>query len=213
MAGKVDNHNLEAKLALRRHFLRKYHADQPIHVLDCCQGGGLLWRELRKEFETASYWGLDLKPKKGRLKLDSVRVLQQPGWPQNVIDIDTYGSPWKHWQAMLPNIQQPVTAFLTRGSHTTEPLDEFERRAIGLVFSRPIARAFYPKIQMADFAIRACITRLIGGIMLVEAAEAVSGGNARYIGVRLEPEKAAVTGAVTPATPEHSRSDKETERV
>jgi hypothetical protein len=90
---KTDNHNPKAKLLLRRHFLDKYHADGNADVLDCCQAGGLLWKEIRKTHQIARYWGVDLKPKKGRLKIDSVRILQQSGWPQNVIDIDTYGEP------------------------------------------------------------------------------------------------------------------------
>jgi hypothetical protein len=93
---KTDNHDPRAKLELRRYFLRKYHGDGLARVLDCCQGSGLLWGTLRQEFECESYWGLDLKRKPGRLSIDSSRVLAQPGWPQDVIDIDTYGSPWKH---------------------------------------------------------------------------------------------------------------------
>lgn len=186
---KTDNHNPRAKIDLRRYFLRKYHADAPMRVLDCCQGAGLLWRTLREEFEVTSYWGLDLKPKKGRLKLDSVRVLAQRGWDQNVIDVDAYGSPWSHWQAMLPNLLGPTTVFLTRGSHSTEPLNQYERDAIGLTIRLDIPRAFYPKIQLADFAITCCVSSCYDGIILVEAVEAVSDGNARYIGVRLEREQ------------------------
>lgn len=111
MSIKTDNKDPAAKLELRRHFLRTYHARGPVHVLDCCQATGFLWRTLRAEFAVTSYWGLDLKPKKGRLQLDSVRVLQQRGWNQNVVDVDTYGSPWKHWAALLPNITQPKMHF------------------------------------------------------------------------------------------------------
>lgn len=68
MATKTDNHNPAAKLALRRHFLRKYHAVGEIRVIDCCQGSAKLWTQLRKEFEIKSYWGVDVKPKAGRLR-------------------------------------------------------------------------------------------------------------------------------------------------
>jgi hypothetical protein len=217
MAKKTDNHNPAAKLALRRYFLRKYHAEEPPHVLDCCQGGGLLWRELRKEFETASYWGLDLKPKKGRLKLDSVRVLQQPGWPQNVVDVDTYGSPWKHWEALLPNIQQPTTVFLTAAWVISAGFQQYDRAAINAVGIHQNILDHCPKTLLAAVTRIAASWLLARGceydIITIEAVEAVSDGNARYIGVRLEPQKAAVTSAVTPATPEHPRSAKETERV
>ncbi len=79
MSAKTDNSNLASKLALRRYFLDKYHADGPANVMDCCQGDGVIWRELRKQVSVASYWGIDKKAKKGRIKLDSVRVLGQPG--------------------------------------------------------------------------------------------------------------------------------------
>ncbi|MEN3369967.1 MAG: hypothetical protein V7609_2110 [Verrucomicrobiota bacterium] len=107
MSKKTDNHNPDAKLTLRRHFLNRYHVpivaygDTSIRVLDCCQASGRLWGVLRREFAGVEYWGVDVRPKKGRLKIDSVRILDQPGVTQNVIDIDTYGSPFKHWMALL----------------------------------------------------------------------------------------------------------------
>lgn len=104
---KTDNKDPSAKLELRRYFLRKYHAGEPIHVLDCCQATGFLWRTLRQEFPIASYWGLDLKPKKGRLQIDSTRVLEQNGWKQNVVDVDTYGSPWEASQFRPRPFAQP----------------------------------------------------------------------------------------------------------
>src|SRR5438552_1243842 len=99
---KTDNHNLPAKLALRTYFLRKYHMQDVrrdaagatnINVLDCCQATGKIWGTLQREFPLAGYWGVDVKPKKGRLTIDSVKILDQPGWTQNVVDVDTYGSP------------------------------------------------------------------------------------------------------------------------
>jgi len=57
MITKTDNGHLIAKLDLRRHFLRKYHAGDPANLLDCCQGSGVIWSHLRREFPVASYWG------------------------------------------------------------------------------------------------------------------------------------------------------------
>jgi len=186
MAKKIDNSNLEAKLELRRHFLRKYHADDPPHVLDCCQGSGVLWEQLRKEFAVASYWGVDLKRRKGRLKLDSARILAQPGWPQTVVDVDTYGSPWKHWEAMLPNIQQPTTVFLTIGQWQMGT-DRHILTALGLrgiTIPPGIAR------KLHGLSVSYCLARTcVYDIIIVEAVEAVSTGNARYIGLRLESGK------------------------
>jgi hypothetical protein len=216
-ATKTDNANLPAKLALRRHFLQKYHADQPPDVLDCCQGEAVIWDHLRREFEPATYWGVDLKPKKGRLKIDSVRILQQPGWPQNVVDIDTYGSPWKHWEALLPNLSRPTTVFLTvaqmlmvggfQGKGSPEAA-----RAIGL---GPLTQKC-PNVLLAKvtrLAVSYCLTRTCDyGIILVEAVEAISAGNARYIGVRLEPGKTNGQGC-DPDRSEQAQPTKEAEHV
>src|SRR5262245_28997543 len=95
--------------------LRTYHEGDALHVFDACQGSGVLWSHLRREFVVASYWGVDQKAKAGRLKIDSVRLLEAGLIGQNVIDVDTYGAPWKHWEALLPFVQRPTTVFLTIG--------------------------------------------------------------------------------------------------
>lgn len=195
---KTDNHNPKAKLDLRRYFLHKYHREPP-HVLDCCQGGGVMWRTIKREFPVASYWGVDLKPKKGRLKLDSVRILAQSCWPQNVVDIDTYGSPWKHWLAMLPNISKPTTVFLTIGQWQmgTDRVI-LDRLGVGNLRIPPgIA------VRLQDVALTYCLTAGCEyGINIIEAVEAVSDGNARYLGVHLEPAK-------NEATPSRERRGRE----
>jgi hypothetical protein len=182
---KTDNADPRAKLDLRRYFLRKYHA-QPPHVLDCCQGDGLLWQTLRREFTLSSYWGLDLKPKKGRLTIDSVRVLALPGRPHDVIDVDTYGSPWKHWKAILPQVDRPTTVFLTMGQ-VSMGVDRTIFGHLGLGDLQPppgIAR------KLVSAALRYSLADAYRhGLRLVEAVEALPAhpGSARYFGVRLEP--------------------------
>lgn len=183
---KTDNHNPQAKLDLRRHFLQKYHADGGADVFDCCQGSGLLWGTLRKEFKIRSYWGVDLKPKPGRLKIDSVRILEQ-GISQNVIDVDTYDSPWKHWQQIVAHLSQPTTVFLTIGSTMFRgSFDAVGSRALGLDRLSFLPESFGSKIS----AIAASYALASGCefATIVEAVEAVSTGHARYLGVRLEPK-------------------------
>lgn len=178
---KTDNSNLQAKLDLRRHFLRKYHVDDRARVMDCCQGDGLIWKCLRSEFPVASYWGLDIKPRKGRLKMASERVLAQPGWTQNVIDIDTYGSPWRHWEALLPNVTQPVTVFLTIGQwQMVTDAKILEVIGLGTV---PVPRAIAVKLH--DMALSYFLSRA----RIVEVIEAfvAQHRHARYLGLRLEP--------------------------
>lgn len=188
---KTDNHDPRAKLALRRHFLAKYHAEDRANVLDCCQGSGVLWGQLREEFQLAGYWGLDVKPKKGRLKIDSVRILAQAGWSQNVIDIDTYGNPWKHWLAMLPNVVKPLTVFLTCGGGKASafgqgsPMTKDELAALGLVFPTLKIPATFAH-QLHRISTRYILAEAYRfGLTITEAIEAESSGNARYIGLRL----------------------------
>ncbi|WP_455387462.1 hypothetical protein [Petrachloros mirabilis] len=187
MVKKTDNANAKAKLDLRRYFLKKYHADSPLRVLDCCQGSGLLWGRLRSEFEVQQYWGIDVKPKKGRLSIDSSRVLAQSGWDYNVIDIDTYGSPWKHWEAMLPNICQPTTVFLTIGQWQMGTANEI-KDALG-IRDLGVPPGIGRKLQ--SIAVSYCLARCYDyDTMLIEAVEAsAAASHARYIGVRLEPQK------------------------
>ncbi len=111
---KIDNSNLADKLGLRRYFLDRYHKGREIKVFDACQGRQVLWGILRKEY-SCRYWGVDTKKKKGRLKVNSERVLAEAGWDFDVIDVDTYGQPWRHWESIIKNGSRDVTVFLTIG--------------------------------------------------------------------------------------------------
>lgn len=213
---KIDNHNAHAKLELRRYFLRKYPG--PHHVLDCCQGEAVLWNRLREEFAIDSYWGVDLKRKKGRLKIDSTRILAQPGWIQNVIDIDTYGSPWKHWQAMLPNVSRPTTVFLTigKGRQQETIMCNVLLGCLGITseFAKALPKCLKSEHIFGDIGVHA----MLGQATSDEIIEAKHAGFARYIGLRLT--KCSDNGTINcnengrggiPA--EHTRSERENEHV
>lgn len=204
---KTDNHNPKVKLDLRRYFLRKYHADNPPSVFDCCQGSAVMWTQLQKEFAIGNYWGVDLKPKKGRLKIDSVRILQQPGWSFDVIDVDTYGSPWKHWIEILKNTTKPVTVFLTIGKPILaaggRSISRVELESVGLNFKHlPSGLA----VHAYAIALNAMLAKSLRCATITEAVEAVSTGNARYIGVRLEPIKNGLPAASTASKPKRSKA-------
>jgi hypothetical protein len=203
---KTDNHDPAAKLALRRHFLRAYHPAGERHVLDCCQGGGLLWKQLEKEFPLDSYLGLDLKPKKGRLKLDSIRFLDQAGWTQNVIDVDTYGSPWKHWFALLRNAREACTVFLTLGLVKVGG-GNFDRSLLPII-GLTLTKLELPNslgVKVAALSVQAALTAPSAhGLRLVEIQEAPASPHARYFGVRLELPKSAPSRL--PARPKAPRS-------
>jgi hypothetical protein len=185
---KTDNHNPAAKLALRRHFLRNHHAAGRIDVMDCFQATGRLWSVLKPEFAITSYWGVDVTPKKGRLQIDSQRILDQPGWTQNVVDLDAYGSPWKHWFSLVKFCAHPVTVFLTIGmvkmgggnyDHALAPI-------LGLNFKKlELPNSLGAKLH--QLSIDAALSVALQKFTVVECQEAKSGGNCRYIGVHLVP--------------------------
>ena len=185
---KTDNHDPSAKLALRRFFLDRYHRDGTATVCDCCQGSGFLWRELRREYKVAEYVGFDVKPRKGRLKIDSARYLAAGGWKHNCIDVDTYGAPWRHWKAILKFAQNDLTVFLTiglirmggGGAMQHEALE-----ALGIPKQTPCGILG----GLHDTAQRWLLGEALHRFDIVEAMEAVSNGNARYVGLRLSVKK------------------------
>jgi hypothetical protein len=184
METKTDNAHAEAKLNLRRHFLKKFGG--PFHVLDCCQGSGAMWSALRKEFEVASYWGVDLKHKKGRMKIDSIAICSQPDLRQNVIDVDTYCSPWKHWEAIVANLSQPTTVFLTWGQ-VRQSGDSVIAKAIGLdrLPMKPPQTCFS---FLTKWALPFVLGLALDKCRVIECTEVLTtSSTARYFGVRLEP--------------------------
>lgn len=187
---KIDNRFLSSKLLLRRHFLQRY---PPSSVLDCCQGEGVLWNILRKEFIVPSYFPVDVKRRKGRLPIDSVRLVSLPGASFDVVDIDTYGSPWKHWFALLPNLHNDCTVFLTIGSTRTaacpQHVDSLALNAAGLIFRNlhcPLSLLALMERLTHDYCL-ALASKY--GMKTVEIAEAFPQKNARYLGLRLQVRK------------------------
>lgn len=160
----------------------------------------------------ASYWGIDIKPKKGRIKIDSVRVLQQAGWPQNIVDVDTYGSPWKHWLALLPNVQKSTTVYLTIGQN--KMVGGFQGKAPReVVESIGLPRKTPPSIAAKLWGLGAdyLLAYALEYCKIVECVEAVSNGNARYLGIRLEPKESRPLRPT--AACEHTDSEKGNQHV
>jgi len=184
---KTDNHDPSAKLCLRHYFMRKYHRDGSARVLDCCMGSGFLWRELRRSHQVKEYLGLDVKPKKGRLKIDSARYLEAGGWAHDVIDIDSYGSPWRHWFGVLRFSPDVCTCFLTIGLVRMAgggAMQDEAKRAMGIA-GMQVPQGIVGSLHGISF--RYCLAACTDyGMEITEALEAESKGNARYIGIRLK---------------------------
>lgn len=181
MARKTDNKNLQAKLDLRRYFLRKYHGDGKADVLDCCAGHGRIWSQLRREFQISSYVGIDKQKRQGILCMDSTRYLAGR-WTHSVIDVDTYGSPWKHWALIAHRMKADTTIFLTVGFWRAKGggmLSMEERRCLGIE-SLPIPPGIGGILQ--PLAVRYCLFGQ-SRVEISEAAE-IAEQNVRYIGLR-----------------------------
>lgn len=182
MATKTDNAHLEDKLALRRYFLTK-HAAEPFTVIDCCAGSGHIWNPLRKEYR-CSYFGIDVKQKNGRLRAESQRILQA-GATADVIDIDTYGSPWEHWLNVLPFINKKTIVFITIGSTHTGNQQKAALEISGLRFNQlrcpPTLSAKFKEI-IASCCVAQCYNH---GILIAEAQK-VEYKRVCYIGLCLK---------------------------
>lgn len=187
----MENSHLEVKLLLRRHFLGRYHHTGDRRVFDGFQARGLLWSILRKEFPLTTYWGVDVQEKKGRIKIDSARVLAQPGWRENIIDLDAYGSPWKHWLGMLSAAERSLTVFLTVGSRKgiqRRPLMKMEKALLEIPFKLPRAIG----ANLVPLTLNWMLAQACERFDVAEACEAVPSTTARYFGIRLELKKSKV---------------------
>jgi hypothetical protein len=208
---KTDNAHLGAKLQLRRYFLSTYHGEgtaRPI-VFDCCQGDAVIWTRLRSEFDVR-YFGVDRKVKKGRLAIDSARLLERGPLPYDIIDVDTYGSPWRHWTNILPHVVKPTTVFLTFGVINLSGADHHILEELGL--GRLVKRV---PSTIAGRLLDTCVESLLGksynfNLTPHDPREVVGmKGSARYFGVRLIPQQSASTDGKTEDTSATS-SDLET---
>lgn len=180
---KTDNGNLKQKLDLRRRFLRKLSGD--INVFDACQGSGVLWTILRSEFAIGNYLGVDTKYKAGRLKVDSKRILQTKP-VADIYDIDTYGSPFEHYEILLGFIARPAIVFMTMGNPNQVAMNPKATgsKVLGLPPRTPQVLA--GKMSRI-LSVKAWLTRpCANGTMPAEIVEVKSTGgeDARYFAVR-----------------------------
>jgi hypothetical protein len=179
---KTDNHNLRAKLELRRTMLRDFPRAKSLSVCDCFSGETeAIWTQLRREFNVGEYLALDVKAKPNRLKLDSLRYLQNQIWQHDVIDLDAYGSPWRHWFEVLRR-EQSCLVFLTIGNTMFRNQQSEALAALGITFKIPIGL----HAALAGIITEHVLAAALKKFTITRSLEALnSGGNARYIGVRL----------------------------
>jgi len=187
MSRKTDNHNPAAKLCLRRYFLNAYHSENPPDVLDCYSGYGAMWGKLKNEFRVKRYTGIDVRKIPGALRMDSLQYLRRDDWEHDVVDLDAYGSPWKHFFTALPRLGTATTIFLTVGNAGLGSVDRLALEAAGITFDVPIGM----HKGMCNWLTDICIASPLQlGFRIRDARESMNpGGNARYLGLRLERER------------------------
>ena len=183
-----DNSNLASKLALRRYFLDKYHSKDSILVLDCCCGSRVIWDNLSQDYRVIEYLPLDVKRDTKSIHMDSVRFIRDLAWHHNIVDVDTYGSPWKHWLALIRKIHRPTSVFLTVFGHVCIGVDRSSlTESLGLA---PLKVPIAILLKLAPMAINALLFSASKYCTLTEVAEIESGNaNIRYLGVHLLPQK------------------------
>ena len=181
---QTDNSNAEVKLNLRRAYLSKYGGSA---CLDCCQGDMKLWKVLRKEFPNIKYMGVDLKPKSGRHKVDSCRLLSLSPLEWDVVDIDTYGDPWAHYFALCKSITNPTTVFLTLGhgmrgmSNISQPI----RKALGFPPKTPQRLAYLASRRYVTLVLHSCRQY---DIIAHDIAHVEQSDTVEYFALRLTPK-------------------------
>jgi hypothetical protein len=107
---------LPIRLALRRAALDQWLKDVDLRVLDLGAGPGMIWETLSTERRVAVYCPVDKKPQfPGTLKYDVTPATLGALDPAryNVIDFDTFTSPWESWGWLALLIQWPTLVVLT----------------------------------------------------------------------------------------------------
>jgi hypothetical protein len=178
---KTDNHNLAAKIALRRRLLS---SAGEYRVLDCFSGSEAIWQPLRVEYQIRDYLALDIKQKRGRLKLDSARFVRECPGDFNVVDLDAYGSPFDQFESVIA-WRRRLIVFLTIGAVGMKAQSKTALRIAGLPATTPIGM----HAQLHDHITESCLTLpLQKNFRIRQSFEALNpGGSARYIGLEIAP--------------------------
>lgn len=185
MGGKTDNDNLASKLALREHFLDRFGGSS---VLDCCAGAGVIWEYLLLHRPEIEYTAIDDHGTLGAIPADSLPLIPILGRDCDVIDIDTYGSPWEHWVSVLRDTPpRPLTVCLTFGASMLGALTVESLKAIGMhsAMARTVPIGMHKAIGMLLPTYMMALPPMLGWRVEYHA-ESRRGKTARYIGVRLQ---------------------------
>jgi hypothetical protein len=112
------------------------------------------------------------------------------GITQNVIDIDAYGSPFHHYEALLANSVGEKTIFLTSGHGMGKGMSVMSHQQVKALGLWPAVKHLSASMQ-GPLAALAENQMLFGlpekfGWTILKLAESSPGMNARYFGARIK---------------------------
>jgi hypothetical protein len=132
---KTDNRSLRLKIEIRTKALAAAGLTH-VRVLDLCAGEGDIWREMRKHVDVTSYVPVDRKPRAfGSIKGEALTIARAIDLTMfDVIDVDTYGSPWEIWLNLAQRIRSREVVCLTHGttSQGGGDISKFEMKILGI---------------------------------------------------------------------------------
>lgn len=153
---KTDNQNLQVKVDLRLEYLNRYGGTS---CIDCCQGSGAIWKQIRPLFPDVRYFGIDQKRKSGRHSCDSSRILALKDQTWDVVDIDTYGCPFSHYLNLCKSMTVDTTVFLTygHGLGAGPATSSAVRNIIGIPKKTPQSLAYMAQSKYINIVLYSCI--------------------------------------------------------
>jgi hypothetical protein len=188
---KTDNKNLDAKIQLRRRMLDEAKFAEH-RVLDLCAGEGVVWRTMRQHAKLDDYVPVDLAPRLPGTIVGDVkdeRFLSAFDLSRfNIIDIDTYGEPWKPWSFLQDRLTANTAVFLTHGAVSTPGGSGvsnlvLERLGIPLAWNIPMKR------DLSEFAAPYMLHPGKCAQVRIAKAWKISLQNVTYYGLICEPRK------------------------
>lgn len=182
-----DNALVSDKLALRAEILDRYHPIGKRRVFDACSGDSVLWSRLRLVYPLDTYWGVDLKAKLGKMKINSAWLLKG-GIRADIYDLDTYGSPWQLWESLLPTITEECSVIFTlgKGGGGIARLTNLETDYIGLgEMGAPAMLISRLRHMVVPYGLRRAEDF---NLTIVDYLEVQASTNARYFAIHLVPD-------------------------
>lgn len=192
---KTDNKQIDMKLELREQVLRRAGV-KACRVLDLFAGRGEIWTAMRSRIKVVRYVPCDKTPRMpGTIRGDSTDERFLAAFDMrnfNVVDIDTYGEPWRPYRLLAERVVHPTVFFLTHGEVSGLGgcnTSAFVLETLGIPKNWPIPQ----KIGLARYAARIMTSKPLSNVRLAWGNR-VSVSNVNYLGILIERKEEATDG-------------------